>query len=256
MSADLQVSPVLSEPTSPLAREVANKGAARQPTGGDTFVVDNRRSQSGYSDDRQPLMVDGVPVSASLRGTAAVVSTVGQPPGDNTAVASEPTPVPNGDSARQPSSNPPADPPPPQSRRDRTERTTSRRVNGKGDPDSSSSGSPDTDRSRRTARRGQRRRKKRRGNDSDSSSDRDKSNESKRNDVSKSGRSGRDKDNPSDREDKDDKQGCSRRRASVMDAAVRAQTTRRRLHVAVIHRTTESIGSNRLRMQLDSIMKF
>ena len=98
-SASQQVSPVVSEPTSPLVREVANQGSARQPNGGDTFVVDNRRSQSGYRDDRQPLVVDGVPTSASLCGTAAVVRTVGQPPGDGTAVASEPPPVRNGDSA-------------------------------------------------------------------------------------------------------------------------------------------------------------
>ena len=174
--------------------------------------MDNRRSQSGYRDGRQPLVVDGMPMPASLCGTAAVVRTVGQPPGDGIAVASESPPVRNGDSARQPSSNPPADPPPRQSRCDRTERTTSRRVSGKGDPDSSSSGSRDTDRSRRTDRRDHRRKKKRHSNDSDSSSDRDKPYESRRDDVSKSGRCGRDKNNTSDREDKDGKEGRSRRK--------------------------------------------
>jgi len=115
--------------------------------------MDNCRSLSGYRDDRQPLVVNGTPVPTSLCGTAAVVRTVDQSPGDGIVVASESVPVRHGDGDRQPTGDPSAAPPPRQSRRDRTGRTTSRRVSDKDNPDSSSSGSRGTDHTRRANRR-------------------------------------------------------------------------------------------------------
>ena len=161
--------------------------------------------------DRLPV-VNGIPVSTSLCGTAAVVRTVDQPPGDGIAAASESVPVRHGDGDRQPTGNVSAGPQPRQSRRDGTRRTTSRRVSDKDNPDSSSSGSRGTDRTRHADRRRPPRKKNNRESDGDSSNNSDESNDRKRDDVSKSGRRGRDKDNPSDREDKDDKEGRSRRK--------------------------------------------
>ena len=91
-SPEQQGSPVVSEPASPSAREVASKGAVRQLIGDDTAVMDNRRSLPDYRDDRQLPVVNGIPVSTSLCGTAAVVRTVDQPPGDLSLIhISEPT---------------------------------------------------------------------------------------------------------------------------------------------------------------------